>query len=235
MNARMTAITLLAVAQIGVAVVPTNGQATSEPNGSVVLDFKVKHGLGAGSNLEMNLGSITKFMSLAPGTVLTLSGPNGPLVTELQSTYGNGNGNPVWNTRKGLLWSISAPSFDSGVAGLPDGMLFMTSATGSISKRALARMQGIAAGDDERVGKPQWLHVDSPSQSFSSEKLFAVTRTDPGTMNTQLLGTFELFDNGTLDFIAPADPVPEPSAWALGAMGSVALLSIYIRRYRRLR
>lgn len=54
---------------------------------------------------------------------------------------------------------------------------------------------------------------------------------DPsGNSMARDLGTFELFSNGNFEFVAAAAAVPEPSTWAMMAVGALMLAGCVIRR-----
>ena len=63
---------------------------------------------------------------------------------------------------------------------------------------------------------------------FTSLKLEEFIPTGSGTANAPILGTFELFSNGTFEFLPAA--VPEPSTWAAGALSAAGMIGFMVRR-----
>jgi len=69
-----------------------------------------------------------------------------------------------------------------------------------------------------------------PMGGFVSSDLYELLPTTSGTRNGVLLGTFELFGNGTLEFISV---IPEPSTYRMLALGGALLCGLMILRRRR--
>ena len=69
-----------------------------------------------------------------------------------------------------------------------------------------------------------------PTGGFVSSDLYELLPTTSGTANAVLLGTFELFGNGTLEFISV---IPEPSTYRMFALGGALLCGLMILRRRR--
>jgi hypothetical protein len=65
---------------------------------------------------------------------------------------------------------------------------------------------------------------------FVSSDLYELLPTTSGTANAVKLGTFELFTNGTLEFISV---IPEPSTYRMLALGGTLLCGLMILRRRR--
>lgn len=102
-----------------------NAQATITASLSdLILGFRATGGTGSGFNLEVNLGSVSSFVTQTPGTTVVLSQLN---VADLTATYGAG-----WNGRTDLLWSVVGAVGRGGNTG-PNGQvastLFGTSST----------------------------------------------------------------------------------------------------------
>jgi hypothetical protein len=69
-----------------------------------------------------------------------------------------------------------------------------------------------------------------PTGGFVSSDLYELLPTTSGTQNGVKLGTFELFGNGTLEFISV---IPEPSTYRMLALGGALLCGLMILRRRR--
>jgi hypothetical protein len=85
--------------------------------GDLILGFRVtdNSGQGATQNLEVDLGNVSHFTSLAPGQTLTLNATTAGLaLADLTSIYGAN-----WNTRTDLVWGLAAASGRTGTSGVP--------------------------------------------------------------------------------------------------------------------
>jgi hypothetical protein len=69
-----------------------------------------------------------------------------------------------------------------------------------------------------------------PTGGFVSSNLYELLPTTSGTAPGLLLGTFELFGNGTLEFVSA---IPEPSTYRMLAIGGILLCGLMILRRRR--
>jgi len=69
-----------------------------------------------------------------------------------------------------------------------------------------------------------------PPGGFVSSDLYELLPTISGTANGVKLGTFELFGDGTLEFISV---IPEPSTYRMLALGGTILCGLMILRRRR--
>ena len=241
--------------------------------GDLVLGFRNTGGQGTGQslNLEVNLGNFSQFLTAT--SPIVLSGPNGLAVQDLVNTYGAN-----WNSNSGLLWSVASTSDGSGVGGLADNTLFVTS-TGTVFKRQTGAVQqtvndnitnftnslndvaptanstqssvidttntgtanyngGISNGGSfgrpynatsaSLMSFPVVENTTSISGPFNSLKLEELTPTTSGTANAAILGAFELFSDGTFEFVPQA--VPEPSTWLAGALTGGGIVGLWVRR-----
>jgi hypothetical protein len=253
-------------------------QTVQTQPGDLILGFRATGGTGSSTNLEVNLGSLTNFINLAPGTVINLTSRIS--LNDLSMTY-----SANWNSRTDLLWSVVGTSGNTGVGGLAVNTLFGTSVdtsggfgTGVVYKRDTSGNQntasGLIAGQQGALngvaqagtvfsGKKASTDGGSYSDSITNSglaivafgnssnsgwgspggspfennanlgggpaksdlyELVPVARTPTAGLD---LGTFQLSSDGSFTFVAAA--VPEPSTWAMVAIGG-ALLAACVRR-----
>ena len=129
--------------------------------GDLILGFRVTDntGTGATKNLELDLGNMSQFTSLAPGATLnltsTVSGAPGLSVADLNTAFG-----ATWNTRTDVVWGAIAATGrtgTSGVSGFPLSEVWATSAelpTGNPGQVLLAKrapQQNAASGAYENM------------------------------------------------------------------------------------
>ncbi len=100
-------------------------QAVTTASGDLILGFRATGGQGSASNLEVDLGSLTNFINLTPGTVIDLSSRIS--LSDLQTTYSTGGTGNSWASRSDLLFSIAATSGTTGLGGLANNTLFASS------------------------------------------------------------------------------------------------------------
>ena len=134
--------------------------------GDLILGFRVTDatGTGATENLELDLGNMSQFTSLAPGTTVNLStatsGTPGLSLTDLQNTYGTN-----WNTRTDVAWGAMAATGrtgTSGVSGFPLDEIWASSGelpSGTpgqvlLAKRATSQAAGSGAYENMVVVNP---------------------------------------------------------------------------------
>ena len=126
----------LTIALLGLASIAlTSWDAKAAPTpaiGDLILGFRVTDNTGAGAtlNLEVDLGNMSQFTSLAAGQTLTLNattpGSAGLSLADLVGTYG-----ATWNTRTDLVWGAFAATGrtgTSGVSGFPLDEVWASSA-----------------------------------------------------------------------------------------------------------
>ena len=116
---------------------------TANP-GDLVLSFRATGGQGAAFNLEIDLGSLSNYLSLAPGTTINLSSRIS--LADLQATYSTGGTGNSWASRTDLFWSVAGTSGNTGVGGLPTFTLFGTSVGGTVYNRYTAGSQAVPSG-----------------------------------------------------------------------------------------
>ncbi|MCS6244246.1 MAG: PEP-CTERM sorting domain-containing protein [Opitutus sp.] len=90
--------------------------------GDILLGFFTSTGVGAGSNLMVNLGSFGQFDNNDGSTVNFSSS----IVSDLNATYGSD-----WNTRTDIKWSVTGATFAASVDGLTRNSIFATAVSGA--------------------------------------------------------------------------------------------------------
>ena len=116
----ITALVGLSSAALSLSSANAQSQITSVP-GDVILGFYATSGSGSGVDLEVDLGSVTKFINATPGTVFNLSGSTGLALADLTSTYGAN-----WASDPNLFWGTAASNQTTQVDSLPNYSLFAT-------------------------------------------------------------------------------------------------------------
>jgi len=129
---RSLTTTLLGLASVAFICIDAKAAPPTPAIGDLILGFRVTDASGQGNtqNLEVDLGNMSQFTSLAPGTTVTLDATtptsSGLSVLDLSSIYG-----ATWNTRTDLVWGVAAASGrvgTSGVPGFPLSTIWATSA-----------------------------------------------------------------------------------------------------------
>jgi len=115
---------------LATAVTASSAFAATFNAGDILLGFNTNSGVGAGSNLMVNLGSFSQFDSNNGSTINFSSS----IVADLNATYGSN-----WNTRSDISWSVTGATFASSVNGLTRNSIFATTASGAAA---------IASGSD---------------------------------------------------------------------------------------
>ena len=90
--------------------------------GDMLLGFFTSTGVGAGSNLMVNLGSFGQFDN-NDGSTINFSSS---IVSDLNATYGSD-----WNTRTDIKWSVTGATFAQSVDGLTRNSIFATAVSGA--------------------------------------------------------------------------------------------------------
>jgi len=103
--------------------------------GDILLGFFTNSGVGAGSNLMVNLGSFDQFDNNDGATTNFSSS----IVADLNATYGSG-----WNTRTDIKWSVTGATFASSVFGVTRNTIFATAVSGAAPIASAS--DGILAG-----------------------------------------------------------------------------------------
>jgi hypothetical protein len=253
-------ITTAVLVLVGGALIETSASAQLFSTGDLILSFQVNDGVapGATSNLEVDLGSYTTFLSLA-GTGQTLAlnvggslGTGGLSVADLTSTYGNS-----WNTRTDLTFDVA------GTRGTPSRESFVTDPT-SAAKESSNNGLSFIGGEYNNGGGTASTHSTSATiiptttaGSFTYQVTnnggFALGNDFGLTYNTQdgvtgLENTLSLYDlkshagtstlgtelgvfellNSGVLTYTATGAIPEPSTYAL--MGVAALVLLVARR-----
>ena len=77
---------LVGLSSVALSVSSANAQSTiTSVPADVILGFYATSGSGAGVDLEVDLGQVSKYYNAAPGTVFNLSGSTGLAVADLAS------------------------------------------------------------------------------------------------------------------------------------------------------
>jgi hypothetical protein len=85
--------------------------AVTAAAGDLILGFKATGGMGADTNLEVNLGPASDFYGAAPGSATVLTKLS---VQDLVETYGGD-----WATRSDLFWGVAGTTGVAAVSGVP--------------------------------------------------------------------------------------------------------------------
>jgi hypothetical protein len=100
MMKRLLTTALVGLAGAALSVSTANAQTTTTANaGDLILGFYATSGTGAGTDLEVDLGSIANFESYAPGSIISLNGTAGLQAADLAATYGS-----TWFDNPDLFW-----------------------------------------------------------------------------------------------------------------------------------
>ena len=225
---------LLSAAFLGLAVTASAARATAVAAGvnDLVLGFRATAGVGAGSNLEINLGSASPFAT-ATGTV-TLSRL---VAADLAAVYG-----ASWNTRLGtdLFWGVVGTT--GRTAGGPNGQAVSTlwataiqdgagastpwaRKVGTLQNNGAVKIEGLYAGAAASLDGSTAL----PSNAYSAK----VDSSTTGSWTIQRGATasaFAFFTPNT-QFDSPAPIVPsittQPAALAVNA-GAAASFTVAV-------
>jgi hypothetical protein len=246
---------MLGSASIALAMIAaTHAQSTiTVSTDDLILGFKET---GATNNLEVDLGSVTNFLSggtYATGTETTLSQLS---ATDLTAQFGtwagtnqvtfavagaDGTNNTIWATDKSttaLKQGTSQGTATNAILTVYSGLNNATSTANSATAAAITA-----------TGAQSWSKMITTANNFSwsslnnmatnttaltgtdgstSVSLYLYQLTEGSTSAGTLLGTFKLYDNGILSFTS-LSAIPEPSTYAM-ILGVAALGFVMIRR-----
>jgi hypothetical protein len=257
---KLTTVAALALATVSLTSLSASAQNVSASPTDLILGFRVTDGtgLGATTNLEVDLGAETNFTASTANITL-----NQLVAADLTSTYGAN-----WATRGDLAWGVAgdttapggANSFDvtysdttttpkdastltppfNSIGVLSQGLsaTAQTANSTSAGKVDATSANGYTAQITQSPGDYGFFSStgvtevnDASGNPVGSDELFGFTQAGgrPAPSATDL-GTFSLSSDGALSFTGAAPAaVPEPSAYALG-LCAVILFFVLRRR-----
>src|SRR5215831_8612668 len=180
------------------------------------------------------------FWSIATSSFNSVPGlPDNSL---FETSVSNGNPSTVFKSQTATLQSLVAANMDQGIGGL-------NGSTSTVNSNFAALIPDSGNSYDANISnfggytRPwnsnsfslmTFANVENttaiPAGGFVSSDLYELLPTTSGTANAVKLGTFELFGNGTLEFISA---IPEPSTYRMLALGGTLLCAFMILRRRR--
>lgn len=256
---------LLALAGIALLTSPVRAQTVSAEQGDLILGFRADGGIGAGLNLEVDLGSISNFYDGA-SSGLTLPGL---AVQDLVDTYGAN-----WGSRTDLWWGAAATDGNAGPDrnGKPASTLWATGVPGNtvpldgssgLQSPPATKITGLylgyigslngatstsnssAAAKISNSASGSWSVEETGGNSFGyfSPKIDGQVGSD-NVLNLYELQPSSTFprpaatDVGTLELTPSGvtfEAVPEPSTWMLVGLGLGLSVMLVRRRTRAVR
>ena len=187
MMKRLLTTALVGLAGAALYVSRANAQTPiTAATGDIILGFYATSGTGAGTDLEVDLGPATKFMTATPGQIFNLSGSAGLALADLQSTYGTNwfsNPNLFWGAISGntvtpipgatrnTIWATD-PETTPGTPSVPwDAQTIAVQAAGSAA--ALGVIQGVnTVGVSTANSSASILTTNSFQNSYFGENRF---------------------------------------------------------------
>jgi len=180
------------------------------------------------------------FWSIGTATLDDL--PNLPSNSILETSVSNGNPSTIFKRQTSTAQQLVAQNMDGGISGL-------NGSTSTVNSNFAALIPDSGNSYDANISnfgaytRPwnsnsfslmTFANVENttaiPAGGFVSSDLYELLPTTSGTANAVKLGTFELFGNGTLEFISV---IPEPSTYRMLALGGAVLCGLMILRRRR--
>ena len=165
-----------------------------------------------------------------------------PNNTFFETSVSNGNPSTVFHRQTSTAQRTIAQNMDAAISGL-------NGATSTTNSNFAALIQDSGNSYDTNISNGGAFTRPWNSGSFSlmtfanventtvmggggfvSSDLYELQPTASGTANAVLLGTFELFSNGSLEFVSA---IPEPSTYRMLALGATLLCGLMILRRRR--
>jgi hypothetical protein len=100
MMKRLLITALVGLAGGALSVSNANAQTTTNAApGDIILGFYATNGTGAGTDLEVDIGSAANFENYTPGAIISLNGSTGLVAADLAATYGS-----TWYLNPDLFW-----------------------------------------------------------------------------------------------------------------------------------
>ncbi len=261
---KRTRLCMLALAGIALLTSPVRAATVSAQEEDLILGFRADSGMGAGVNLEVDLGSISNFYDGA-NNGLTLSG----LVTQdLIDTYG-----ASWGSRTDLWWGAAATD-GNAVAdpnGKPASTMWATGVPGNtVPLEGSAGLQQPAAANIASVYQGYIGSLNGATSTSNSSASASIANSASGSWSKQettgnsfgyfspkidgqvgdvdTLNLYELQPSSTFPRPAATDigslvlsqsgvtfeAVPEPSTWMLVGLG-LGLSVMLVRRKKAVR
>jgi hypothetical protein len=165
--------------------------------------------------------------------------PNLALNSIFETSVNNGSPSVIYQRQAGSLQRLVCGHIDQMTQGL-------NGATSTVNSNFAANIpdSGNSYNTDINAGPNPWNansislfsfsavenNTAIGSSGFVSSDLYELLPTTTGHANAVLLGTFELFSNGTLEYFSV---IPEPSTYRMLALGGALLCGLMILRRRR--
>jgi hypothetical protein len=240
-------ITSMALVVVGAALFHT--AANAQAVGDLILGFEQT---GSASNLEVDLGSINLFNTLAAGTTINLTAGTvtagyGDLdPADITATYGSSPANLSFGV-VGTVGASTKEIFVTDGAGTPNLVASNNSAESVISTLETSQGNGTPGALDSTddvlstSASGSWNKEGGSSFKFGTAFDVQTLYSNSGTVDLNLydmpqgsgsateLGTFEL-SSSQLTFVTPPEAVPEPKTYVLISLASVVMVVMMRRR-----
>ena len=195
----------LGVASLGWALQAAQGATVPTAVDDLILGFRASSGVGAGQNLEVNLGSVSQFVTASgPVSVTRLA------ASDLSTIYG-----ATWNSRLGttLFWGVigSAGRTASGPNGQPASTLWATAIQASSGSstpwpRKVGTLQNNGSVKIEGIYSGAAASLDASTALSSNAFSASVDASTTGSWSIQRGSTSSAFS-----FLSPATQFDSPS------------------------
>ena len=166
-----------------------------------------------------------------------------PRYTLFETSVSNGNPSVIFKRQTASAQNTVSQQMDFGISGLNGSTSTSNSNFASLVPDANPNSYDGAISGPNTFTRPwnatsfslmTFTNVENntaiPTGGFVSSDLYEMLPTTTGTANALLLGTFELFGNGQLEFFSV---IPEPSTYRMLALGGALLCGLMILRRRR--